>query len=111
MQGMLLGGGRGPFTPSQWMELEHQALIYKYINDNVPVPHHLLIPIRKAFESAGFCYGTKLLRPNSRKFLILIPQRFLVSRRTSLWSVDIKRNRVNPLLCSRMGKFPAWVLK
>ncbi|XP_051150581.1 growth-regulating factor 1-like isoform X2 [Andrographis paniculata] len=44
---------RGPFTPSQWMELEHQALIYKYITANVPIPNHLLNPIRKAFESAA----------------------------------------------------------
>ncbi|KAL5127114.1 Growth-regulating factor 1 [Glycine soja] len=29
-----LAGVRGPFTPSQWMELEHQALIYKYITSN-----------------------------------------------------------------------------
>ncbi|XP_052189516.1 growth-regulating factor 1-like [Diospyros lotus] len=47
-------GVRGPFTPSQWMELEHQALIYKYIISNVPVPSNLLIPIRKALDSAGF---------------------------------------------------------
>ncbi|XP_075484928.1 growth-regulating factor 1-like isoform X2 [Primulina tabacum] len=45
---------RGPFTPSQWMELEHQALIYKYIVANVPIPSYLLNPIRKALESAGF---------------------------------------------------------
>ncbi|KAG5001424.1 hypothetical protein JHK87_022496 [Glycine soja] len=30
-----LASVRGPFTPSQWMELEHQALIYKYITANV----------------------------------------------------------------------------
>lgn len=47
-------GVRGLFTASQWMELEHQALIYKYITSNVPVPSYLLNPIRKAFESAGF---------------------------------------------------------
>ncbi|XP_061351492.1 growth-regulating factor 1-like [Gastrolobium bilobum] len=59
-------GARGPFTPSQWMELEHQALIYKYISANVPVPSHLLIPIRKALDSAGFCnFSTGLLRPNA----------------------------------------------
>ncbi|KAH6781151.1 hypothetical protein C2S52_012388 [Perilla frutescens var. hirtella] len=52
--GMQLQGVRGPFTPSQWMELEHQALIYKYITANVPIPSYLLNPIRKAFESAGF---------------------------------------------------------
>ncbi|XAR48441.1 hypothetical protein NMG60_11031263 [Bertholletia excelsa] len=44
---------RGPFTPSQWMELEHQALIYKYLTANVPVPINLLLPIRKALDSAG----------------------------------------------------------
>ncbi|KAG6425117.1 hypothetical protein SASPL_115541 [Salvia splendens] len=49
-----INGLRGPFTPSQWMELEHQALIYKYIAANVPIPSHLLNPIRKAFEAAGF---------------------------------------------------------
>ncbi|KAM3342220.1 growth-regulating factor 1-like [Capsicum galapagoense] len=50
----LIAGVKGPFTPSQWMELEHQALIYKYITANVPIPPYLLNPIRKALESAGF---------------------------------------------------------
>ncbi|KAK6130793.1 hypothetical protein DH2020_035458 [Rehmannia glutinosa] len=54
LQQGVLSGIRGPFTPSQWMELEHQALIYKYITANVPIPSYLLNPIRKAFESAGF---------------------------------------------------------
>ncbi|THF96085.1 hypothetical protein TEA_023693 [Camellia sinensis var. sinensis] len=58
MNGANMRGGltvvRGPFTPSQWMELEQQALIYKYITANVPVPSNLLIPIRKALDSAGF---------------------------------------------------------
>nr|GMD93885.1 growth-regulating factor 1-like [Ipomoea batatas] len=49
----LVSGVRGPFTPSQWMELEHQALIYKYITANVPIPPYLLNPIRKAFDSAA----------------------------------------------------------
>ncbi|KAK4767961.1 hypothetical protein SAY87_003102 [Trapa incisa] len=53
MQEMTMEGGRGPFTPSQWMELEQQAVIYKYINANIPVPSNLLIPIRKAFECAS----------------------------------------------------------
>ncbi|KAJ4848792.1 hypothetical protein Tsubulata_025779 [Turnera subulata] len=57
---------KGPFTPSQWMELEHQALIYKYITANVPIPSTLLIPIRKAFDSAGFSgFAGGLLRPNT----------------------------------------------
>ncbi|KAF8377673.1 hypothetical protein HHK36_031057 [Tetracentron sinense] len=50
----VLTGIRGPFTPSQWMELEHQALIYKYITANVPIPSNLLIPIRKALNPSGF---------------------------------------------------------
>ncbi|XP_058222013.1 growth-regulating factor 6-like isoform X1 [Rhododendron vialii] len=59
-------GVRGLFTPSQWMELEHQALIYKYITANVPIPSNLLIPIRKALDSAGFsCFSGGLLVPNT----------------------------------------------
>lgn len=42
---------RGPFTPSQWMELEHQALIYKYLAANMSVPPSLLIPIRRSLAS------------------------------------------------------------
>ncbi|XP_061372030.1 growth-regulating factor 1-like [Gastrolobium bilobum] len=62
----VLAGTREPFTPSQWMELEQQALIYKYLTSNVPVPSHLLIPIKKALESAGFCnFSNGLLRPNA----------------------------------------------
>ncbi|KAK8596939.1 hypothetical protein V6N13_001549 [Hibiscus sabdariffa] len=62
----VLGGERGPFTPSQWMELEHQALIYKYINSNVPIPSNLLIPIRKALDSADFSsFSGGPLRPNT----------------------------------------------
>lgn len=47
-------GIRGPFTPAQWIELEHQALIYKYFTANVPVPATLLVPIRKALYPSGF---------------------------------------------------------
>ncbi|KAJ8631918.1 hypothetical protein MRB53_025254 [Persea americana] len=62
---------RPPFTASQWQELEHQALIFKYMMAGIPVPPDLLIPIRKSFESMsarfyhhptmGYCsfYGKK----------------------------------------------------
>ncbi|KAH7689771.1 Growth-regulating factor protein [Dioscorea alata] len=50
----VLAGVRGPFTPSQWMELEHQALIYKYIDANAPIPSNLLIPIRRSLYQSGF---------------------------------------------------------
>ncbi|XVF17486.1 hypothetical protein REPUB_Repub10bG0126500 [Reevesia pubescens] len=46
-------GVKGPFTPSQWIELEHQALIYKYITSNVPVPSNLLIPLKKSLYPYG----------------------------------------------------------
>ncbi|CAI9303127.1 unnamed protein product [Lactuca saligna] len=61
-----VAGAGGPFTPSQWMELEHQALIYKYITANAAIPSNLLIPIRKALESAAFsAYSGAHLRQNS----------------------------------------------
>ena len=34
-----------PFTISQWQELEHQALIYKYMVAGLPVPPDLVIPV------------------------------------------------------------------
>ncbi|XP_031275273.1 growth-regulating factor 1-like [Pistacia vera] len=51
-------GVKGPFTPSQWIELEHQAWIYKYISANVPVPPNLLIPIRKSVQPLGMPYSS-----------------------------------------------------
>lgn len=45
--------GKGPFTLTQWAELEQQALIYKYITANVPVPSSLLISIQKSFYPYG----------------------------------------------------------
>ncbi|KAJ6321052.1 hypothetical protein OIU78_016283 [Salix suchowensis] len=57
---------RWPFTQSQWMELEHQALIYKYISANVPIPSNLIIPIRKALDSSGFpSFSAGFFRPNT----------------------------------------------
>ncbi|KAJ0964396.1 hypothetical protein J5N97_029558 [Dioscorea zingiberensis] len=53
------------FTAAQWLELEHQALIYKYLMAGVPVPADLLLPIRRSFfhfSSLGYpsYYGRKL---------------------------------------------------
>ncbi|CAH1451788.1 unnamed protein product [Lactuca virosa] len=48
------GGGdwyRAPFTAVQWQELEHQALIYKYLVAGVPVPSDLVLPIRRSLEA------------------------------------------------------------
>ncbi|KAF9625009.1 hypothetical protein IFM89_017005 [Coptis chinensis] len=69
--GMVMTGYRPPFTASQWQELEHQALIFKYLMAGLPVPPDLVIPIKKSFESMsarffhhpsmGYCsfYGKK----------------------------------------------------
>ncbi|KAK5832558.1 growth-regulating factor 1-like [Gossypium arboreum] len=57
---------KGPFTPCQWMELEHQALILKYILANVPVPSNLLLPIRKSLDSTDFSsFSGGLFRSNT----------------------------------------------
>ncbi|XP_010488793.1 PREDICTED: growth-regulating factor 6-like [Camelina sativa] len=40
---------RIPFTESQWEELENQALVFKYLAANVPVPPHLLFLIKRPF--------------------------------------------------------------
>ncbi|KAB5529707.1 hypothetical protein DKX38_019788 [Salix brachista] len=42
---------RSPFTVSQWQELEHQALIYKYMVAGLPVPPDLVLPIQRSYES------------------------------------------------------------
>ncbi|KAG2535525.1 growth-regulating factor 6-like [Panicum virgatum] len=55
---------RGPFTPSQWIELEHQALIYKYLAANSPIPPSLLVPIRSSIASSPYppsYFGTSAL--------------------------------------------------
>ncbi|KAK2995056.1 hypothetical protein RJ640_024514 [Escallonia rubra] len=44
-------GIRPPFTAVQWQELEHQALIYKYLVAGMPVPPDLVVPIRRSLEA------------------------------------------------------------
>ena len=39
-----------PFTAAQWHELEHQALIFKYLKAGLSVPPDLLLPIRKSLQ-------------------------------------------------------------
>ncbi|KAA8521251.1 hypothetical protein F0562_011912 [Nyssa sinensis] len=41
------------FTAAQWRELEHQALIYKYLVAGLPVPPDLVFPIRRSFDSVS----------------------------------------------------------
>ncbi|KAK8545568.1 hypothetical protein V6N13_066844 [Hibiscus sabdariffa] len=70
--GMVAMRSSSPFTVSQWQELKHQALIFKYMMAGLPVPSDLLLPIQKSFESmshrffhhptTGYCsfYGKKV---------------------------------------------------
>ncbi|XP_010528592.1 PREDICTED: growth-regulating factor 3-like isoform X2 [Tarenaya hassleriana] len=46
------------FTVSQWQELEHQALIFKYIIAGLPVPPDLVLPIQKSFENISHRFFT-----------------------------------------------------
>ncbi|CAH9111008.1 unnamed protein product [Cuscuta epithymum] len=46
------GRNRLPFTANQWQELEHQALIYKYMVSGMPVPPDLLYSIRRSLDSS-----------------------------------------------------------
>ncbi|XP_065868090.1 growth-regulating factor 5 [Euphorbia lathyris] len=43
---------RSPFTPTQWQELEHQALIYKYMVSGVPIPSELIFSVKRSLESS-----------------------------------------------------------
>lgn len=45
-----LSSSVAPFTASQWHELEHQALIFKYLKAGLPVPPDLLVPIRTSLK-------------------------------------------------------------
>ena len=77
-------GVRGPFTPSQWIELEHQALIYKYITSNVAVPSNLLFPLKRSLYPYGLSGSATGSSPyNSCNFLyiryILVPHLCLSS--------------------------------
>ncbi len=46
-------GRRGsPFTSRQWAELEHQALIFKYMMAGLNVPEELLYPIRRSVAAS-----------------------------------------------------------
>ncbi|KAI4367954.1 hypothetical protein MLD38_016575 [Melastoma candidum] len=45
------GVGWPPFTMAQWQELEHQAMIFKYLKEGIPVPPELLAPIHRSLES------------------------------------------------------------
>ncbi|KAI3447199.1 hypothetical protein Pfo_003864, partial [Paulownia fortunei] len=58
------GSSRFPFTASQWQELEHQALVFKYMVSGMPIPPDLLFTVRRSLDSSSL----------SSKFLLHQPQ-------------------------------------
>lgn len=48
------GRNRFPFTASQWQELEHQALIFKYMVSGIPIPPDLLFTIKRTSLDSPF---------------------------------------------------------
>ncbi|XVF74326.1 hypothetical protein PTKIN_Ptkin13bG0101400 [Pterospermum kingtungense] len=49
---MISGRNRCPFTPTQWQELEHQALIFKYMVSGVPIPPELIFSVKRSLDSS-----------------------------------------------------------
>ncbi|XXG81693.1 hypothetical protein AAC387_Pa09g2268 [Persea americana] len=47
-----------PFTASQWQELEHQALIFKYMVAGIPIPSDLLYPFRRGMDALSMSTPT-----------------------------------------------------
>ncbi|KAL9224220.1 hypothetical protein vseg_000281 [Gypsophila vaccaria] len=48
----LRNNNKFPFTTTQWQELEHQALIYKYMAAGIPIPPDLLFNIKRSLDSS-----------------------------------------------------------
>jgi len=43
---------RSPFTPTQWQELEQQALVFKYMVTGTPIPPDLIYSIKRSLDSS-----------------------------------------------------------
>ncbi|CAN6883123.1 unnamed protein product [Brassica oleracea] len=58
---------RIPFTESQWEELENQALVFKNLAANIPVPPHLLFLIRRLpflFSASAYSSSSNFFSPH-----------------------------------------------
>ncbi|XP_073275576.1 growth-regulating factor 6-like isoform X2 [Primulina huaijiensis] len=64
----MMNGARStfPFTAVQWQELEHQALVFKYMVSGMPIPPDLLFTVRRSLDPSV----------NALKFLPRHPQHF-----------------------------------
>lgn len=57
---------RFPFTLTQWQELEHQALVYKYMISGMPIPHDLLFAITRTLDPPKYVVH----HPASKFFIV-----------------------------------------
>lgn len=72
LNSMMSGRNRFPFTASQWQELEHQALIFKYMVSGIPIPPDLLFSIKRSYLDSAMPsklfphhpQHSKLIRPS-----------------------------------------------
>ncbi|XP_057421878.1 growth-regulating factor 5-like isoform X2 [Lotus japonicus] len=64
----MMNGSRNrfPFTSSQWQELEHQALIYKYMASGISIPPDLLFTIKRSYLDSPLT--SRLLPHQSQHF-------------------------------------------
>ncbi|XP_039041159.1 growth-regulating factor 5-like isoform X1 [Hibiscus syriacus] len=49
---MISGRNKCPFTPNQWQQLAHQALIFKFMVSGVPIPPQLIYSVKTSFDSS-----------------------------------------------------------
>lgn len=58
-----------PFSATQWQELEHQALIFKYMVSGVPIPAELIHSVKRSLDSS---LASRLFPPQPSEFDILL---------------------------------------
>ncbi|XP_030491328.2 growth-regulating factor 1 isoform X2 [Cannabis sativa] len=63
---MMSGKTRFPFTASQWQELEHQALIFKYMVSGIPIPPDLLFTLKRSYLDSTAVLPSKLFPHHSQ---------------------------------------------
>lgn len=61
---------RYPFTATQWQELEHQALIFKYMVSGVPIPTDLVYSFKRRLDSSSI--SSRLFPHNPCMYLVFV---------------------------------------
>ena len=90
------GRNRFPFTPSQWQELEHQALIYKYMASGISIPPDLLFTIKRSYFDSPL--SSRLL-PNQSQHCKFLPPSFFLFFCVTVWEVRVQANLLTKGFC------------